>query len=54
MNEEKVNRIMSWVKDELPLSMEHETDARSTWPKRWELLRRKLHLVDSEEMKEGN
>ena len=54
MDEKKVNVLMSWVQDEIPLSLEYETDCRTIWPKRWELLRRKLHLIDNDELKNNN
>ena len=38
--------IMQWVVDECPLSSEFETDARTVWPKRWALLKRKLELIN--------
>jgi len=39
---------MNIIQEECSLSCEYETDARSTWPKRWNRLRNELMSIQNE------
>ena len=43
--------MMNILLEEIPLSMEYETDARDVWPKRWKRLRDFVNSLDIKEEK---
>lgn len=43
MEPSEVLKLMNDIKKDIPLTMEHETDARDVWPKRWETLFKQIH-----------
>ena len=47
-NIDKAILAMNVIQEECPLSCEYESDARSTWPKRWNRLRRELMSIQNE------
>jgi len=40
-----MQNLFAEVEEELPLTLERETDCRETWPKRWALLKAKVEKI---------
>lgn len=39
-------QVMNDIEKDLPICMEYESDARYTWPKRWQALFAKFHDIE--------